>query len=115
MVASDDLIIRVYDVTAARLVRKFEGHTDRITDMHVSADGRWLLTSAMDRCVRTWDLVQSRLLDCMECEVAVTGLSLAPGMDMLATIHVNRNGIYLWYGVMNVGSGCEGKKGERKK
>jgi U3 small nucleolar RNA-associated protein 21 len=38
--ASDDLVIRLYDAAAHRLVRKFSGHTDRITGMCFSEDGR---------------------------------------------------------------------------
>eukprot|EP00897_Mesotaenium_endlicherianum_P007094 jgi/Mesen1/6412/ME000329S05575 len=87
VVASDDMVIRVYDVAAARLVRKFQGHADRITDMCLSGDGRWLLSAAMDCSVRTWDLVTARPLDAMRVGSAVTALSLSPAMDMLATTH----------------------------
>ncbi|PRQ36971.1 putative transcription factor WD40-like family [Rosa chinensis] len=39
-VAADDLIIRLFDVVASRMVSKFEGHTDRVTDMCFSEDGK---------------------------------------------------------------------------
>jgi hypothetical protein len=29
--------------------------------------------------------------------VSVTALSLSPNMDVLATTHVDQNGVYLWY------------------
>jgi hypothetical protein len=32
-VEADDKVLRLYDVVAARLVRMFHGHTDRITDI----------------------------------------------------------------------------------
>lgn len=96
VVASDDWVLRVFDSVSGRLVRKFLGHSDRITDLVISEDGRWLLSSSMDLTLRTWDLMTAHQIDCMQCDVAVTGLTLSPAMDMLATIHVNRNGIYLW-------------------
>lgn len=34
----------------------FEGHTDRITDLVVSEDCRWLLSSSMDGTLRVWDV-----------------------------------------------------------
>lgn len=95
-VAADDKVLRVFDVVAERLVRKFHGHTDRITDMCFSEDGKLLLSSSMDFTIRVWDVIAAKQVDAMELGTAVTALSLSPGMDMLATSHVNRNGIYLW-------------------
>lgn len=34
----------------------------------------------------------------------VTALQLAPGLDLLATCHVKRRGIYLWYNNLMFGS-----------
>ncbi|XP_024544156.1 WD repeat-containing protein 36 [Selaginella moellendorffii] len=95
-VSSDDHVIRLYDMVAVRLVRVFSGHTDRITDFTFSEDGKWLLSSAMDATVRVWDVVAAKQLDAMRVNAAITALSLSPGMDMLATCHVNHKGIYLW-------------------
>ena len=36
----------------------------------------------------------------------VTALSLSPAMDMLATAHVNRRGIYLWSNAAVYGAGA---------
>ncbi|BBN05516.1 U3 small nucleolar RNA-associated protein 21 [Marchantia polymorpha subsp. ruderalis] len=95
-VASVDKVIRLYDVVAARLVRVFDGHSDRINDISFSEDGKLLISSSMDQTVRVWDVVAAKPLDAMHVDAAVTALSLSPNMDMLATAHVNRNGIYLW-------------------
>ena len=54
--ACDDLVIRIYDVEALRLVRRFKGHTDRVTDMQLSEDCRWLLSAGMDNTLRIWDV-----------------------------------------------------------
>ena len=37
----------------------------------------------------------------------VTALSLSPTMDMLATTHVNRRGVYLWSNSAIYGSGAD--------
>lgn len=37
----------------------------------------------------------------------VTGLQLSPGQDLLATCHVKRRGIYLWYNHLMFGSGAD--------
>uniref|UniRef100_A0A7N1A9E4 WDR36/Utp21 C-terminal domain-containing protein n=1 Tax=Kalanchoe fedtschenkoi TaxID=63787 RepID=A0A7N1A9E4_KALFE len=93
---SDDLIIRLFDVVAVRMVRKFEGHSDRITDICFSEDGKWLLSSSMDGTLRIWDVILARQIDAIQVDVPITALSMSPNMDVLATTHVDQNGIYLW-------------------
>ncbi|PIN27151.1 WD repeat protein [Handroanthus impetiginosus] len=93
---ADDLVIRLFDVVALRMVRKFEGHSDRITDVCFSEDGKWLLTSSMDGTLRIWDVILARQIDAVQVDVSVTALSLSPNMDVLATTHVDQNGVYLW-------------------
>lgn len=95
-VAADDKVLRLFDVEVGRLVRVFQGHTDRVTDLCFSEDGKLLLSAAMDATVRVWDVVAAKQMDSMHVGNAVTALSLSPAMDLLATSHVNRNGIYLW-------------------
>ena len=43
-------------------MRQFRGHTDRITDLHMSADARWLLSASLDGTVRAWDVPSSMCL-----------------------------------------------------
>ncbi|XP_057730966.1 uncharacterized protein LOC130946304 [Arachis stenosperma] len=93
---ANDLAIRLFDVVALRLVRKFDGHTDRITDLCFSEDGKWLLSSSMDGSFRIWDVILARQIDAIHVNVPITALSLSPNMDILATAHVDQNGVYLW-------------------
>ncbi|KAK8506349.1 hypothetical protein V6N12_034085 [Hibiscus sabdariffa] len=113
---TDDLVIRLYDVMALRMVRKFEGHTDRITDVCFSEDGKWLLSSSMDGSLRIWDVILARQIDAIHVDVAISALSLSPNMDVLATTHVDQNGVYLWVnrsifsGASSVDSFASGKE-----
>ncbi|GFR50668.1 hypothetical protein Agub_g12918, partial [Astrephomene gubernaculifera] len=95
-VALADASLRVYDIEVPRLVRRFRGHSDRVTGMHLSSDGRWLLSAAMDGTMRVWDIPAAQCLQVMKLGSPVTSLSLSPSLDLLATTHVNRRGIYLW-------------------
>lgn len=112
---ADDMILRLFDVVAMRMVRKFEGHTDRITDLCFSEDGKWLLSSSMDGTLRIWDVILARQIDALQVDVCITALSLSPAMDILATSHVDQNGVYLWVnqtvfsGSSNVESYASGK------
>lgn len=51
-----------YDVETGRLVRQLRGHSDRITDLSISSDGRWLLAASMDAHLRVYDIPSARLL-----------------------------------------------------
>ncbi|XP_010263396.1 PREDICTED: WD repeat-containing protein 36 [Nelumbo nucifera] len=93
---SNDMIIRLFDIVALRMVRKFEGHSDRITDLCFSEDGKWILSSSMDGTLRIWDVILARQIDAIQVDVSITALSLSPNMDVLATSHVDQNGVYLW-------------------
>ncbi|KAJ8492909.1 hypothetical protein OPV22_014630 [Ensete ventricosum] len=102
---ADDMVLRLYDVLALRMVRKFEGHTDRVTDLYFSEDGKWLLSSSMDGSLRIWDVILARQIDAIHVDIPITALSLSPSMDVLATSHVDQNGVYLWVN-QNMFSGC---------
>ncbi|KAG9439404.1 hypothetical protein H6P81_019569 [Aristolochia fimbriata] len=95
-VVADDMVLHLYDVVSLRLVRRFVGHSDRITDLCFSEDGKWLLSSSMDRTLRIWDVILARQIDALQVDVAITALSLSPNMDVLATSHVDQIGVYLW-------------------
>ncbi|CAA7047088.1 unnamed protein product [Microthlaspi erraticum] len=97
------------------MVREFRDHTDRITDVCFSEDGKWLISSSMDGTLRIWDVILAKQIDGMHVGVPITALSLSPNMDILATIHSDKNGIYLWVnqsmfsGAPNVNSYASGQ------
>jgi WD40 repeat protein len=37
-------------------VRRLDGHTNAVTRLHATADGRWLLSSSYDHTIRYWDM-----------------------------------------------------------
>ena len=59
-----DLIVVLgrYDVATKRRVRSFTGHLAPITDLSLSSDGRWLMSSSEDGTFRVWDIPSARVL-----------------------------------------------------
>jgi hypothetical protein len=49
-------VVRLWDLGTGKEVRHFSGHTERVNDLSVSADGRRLLTGSHDGTVRLWDV-----------------------------------------------------------
>ena len=56
------------------------------------------MAASTDGAVLVWDVPAACLLQTMRISVdyPVMGLSLSPSMDMLATVHEGRRGVYLW-------------------
>lgn len=91
-----DFSIVVYDAQTHRIVRKFAGHTGKLTDLLFDPPGRRLISSGMDGTIKTWDMVAGRCLDVMTCKNAPTALALAPSGDFLMSTHVNQVGVFSW-------------------
>lgn len=50
--------------TKLTLVRSIkDAATNQVTDMGFSNDGKWLLLSSLDKCIRVWDLLTGTLID----------------------------------------------------
>ena len=97
-VAGADRVVRVLDIAGMRRVRSLRGAQTQISSIQFSADGRWILAGAVDGAVHVWDVPAARLIQSMRMsrDFPVTDLSLSPNMDMLATVHEGRRGVYLW-------------------
>lgn len=92
----DDLSIVVIDVVTQKIVRVFYGHTNRITAMDFSPDGRWIVSVALDGTLRTWDIPSGGCIDGVNLPTVATCVKFSPIGDFLATTHVVGNGIFLW-------------------
>lgn len=91
-----DFSVHIVDIETMSVIRKFTGHTAQITDATFSPDSRWLITSAMDCSIRTWNIPSAQLVDQFRTHTACTSLNMSPTGETLATAHVNYLGIFLW-------------------
>ncbi|KAJ1729073.1 rRNA-processing protein utp21 [Coemansia biformis] len=94
--ACDDASVRVVDTESLRVVRKFAGHRNRITDLAFSNDGRWVVTGSLDSTIRTWDLPTGHMVDWFRVESVPVSVAFSPTGDFLATAHMDSVGIFLW-------------------
>lgn len=94
--ALDDLSIVVIDVTTQKVIRILYGHTNRISGMDFSPDGRWIVSVALDSTLRTWDLPTGGCIDGVILPIVATAVKFSPIGDILATTHVSGNGVSLW-------------------
>ncbi len=54
--ASDDGVVRLWDIADGRLLHQFRGHDAKVVGLAVSNDGRWAVSAGWDRTARIWDL-----------------------------------------------------------
>ena len=54
--------IDLYDMESGTVLKKLQGHTDYIFDIRLSADGKRLVSYAMDSTVRVWDVDRGETL-----------------------------------------------------
>ncbi|CAK9435632.1 uncharacterized protein LODBEIA_P03590 [Lodderomyces beijingensis] len=94
--ALDDLSIVVVDVTTHKIVRVLYGHSNRISGMDFSPDGRWIVSVGLDSTLRTWDLPTGGCIDGVVLPIVATSVKFSPLGDVIATTHVSGNGVSLW-------------------
>ncbi|KAE9523992.1 hypothetical protein AGLY_015639 [Aphis glycines] len=96
-VALDNYNISLVDIDTRTIIRKFTGHRGPLTDLTFSPDSRWLVSSAMDSTIRTWDIPSSSMIDILKVDTPCVSLTFSPTGSYLATAHADRLGIYLWF------------------
>lgn len=95
-VALDDFSISIISTLTQKIVRQLWGHSNRITALDFSHDGRWITSASLDSTIRTWDLPTGGCIDGIKLRDVATNLKFSKTGHMLATTHVAGNGIVLW-------------------
>ena len=66
IVGSSDHSVCLLDLETGRVSQRFEGHTNWVSSVAVSPDGRYLLSGGWDGTVRLWNVEKSRQSACLE-------------------------------------------------
>src|SRR5581483_9191676 len=56
LLAADGAAVVVWDVAASRAIARLEGHEREVRQLRISPDGKQVLTAAIDRTARLWEL-----------------------------------------------------------
>ncbi|KAM7534686.1 hypothetical protein Aperf_G00000117711 [Anoplocephala perfoliata] len=90
--------IVLINVLNRRIIRRFLNPAAHLcTDLTISSDGTLMVTTHRgDALIKTWDVVDCKLLDCFRVRQPATSVAFSPADDLLATTHVASLGVYLW-------------------
>lgn len=66
--AGDDGVVRVWNLSSGELEHEMSGHRDLISQVELSASGRFAVTASYDLTVRIWDVKSGKAMGCWTCE-----------------------------------------------
>ena len=97
VIVMENRSINIMDLITQKIVRKFfDVHQDQLSEVCISPDSRWMITSSVDKTMKIWDIPSGNLIDYLIFSSPITSLSMSPTSDFLATTHKNDLGVYLW-------------------
>jgi WD40 repeat protein len=71
--------LRLWDLSSGECLRSFEGHSDKVSSVAISPDGRWGLSGSDDKTLRLWDLTSGECLRSFEGHTqGVSSVSFSP-------------------------------------
>ncbi|KAF2145143.1 uncharacterized protein K452DRAFT_316250 [Aplosporella prunicola CBS 121167] len=91
-----DSSIRVIDIETKKLVRELFGCQGQVNDLIFSNDGRWIVASSGDSCVRVWDIPTGHLIDGVKLRSPCKALSFSATGEYLAIAQEDTVGVHIW-------------------
>ena len=79
LTCGDDGTLRLWDVEAAKELRRYEGHHGNVYGLALSPDGKFALSGGDDKSLRLWDVESGKLLKELSGHTAmVLGIAFLP-------------------------------------
>jgi len=89
--------LRLGDVATGETTHVLQGHSDVVTRMAFSPDGKWLATASRDAEVRLWDVNTAETVHILEGHKdSIGGLEFSPDGSQLITLSSGDQTVYVW-------------------
>jgi WD40 repeat protein len=76
--AADRQFIRLLDAQTGKEIRRFAGHTDTVTALAFSPDGKLLASGSKDRSASLWDIVSGKQFLKFQAQHPVESVAFSP-------------------------------------
>ena len=94
---SGDNTLSLWELSSGKCLRTFEGHTDYVSSVALSVDGRWALSGSRDNTLCLWELSSGKCLKTLGGGTAVSSVALsADGRWALSGGCEGDNTLRLW-------------------
>ncbi|KAJ5710634.1 hypothetical protein N7488_004790 [Penicillium malachiteum] len=87
--------VRLFDISAGQMLRTFRPHSEPITDIAVSRDGKLLTTASEDQTVRLWCIGSGQLQAELRCDGKVHCVEFSVDCTQIISISKGEN-LKLW-------------------
>ncbi|KAF4336913.1 transcriptional repressor tup1 [Fusarium beomiforme] len=84
VVACEDHIVRVWDMTSGRLNWSLRGHKESVYTLDIMQDGTTIASGGGDGTVRLWDLAEGRHLRTFDVGTTVMAIAFSPNGQLIA-------------------------------
>jgi WD40 repeat protein len=75
---ANDKVITILDAATQKELIRIQGHTERVTALAFSPDGKMLASGSVDKSVRLWDLATGREVRRLQGANSIEALSFSP-------------------------------------
>jgi len=95
--ASDDKMLKLWDVNTGHNVRKFQGHGAGIFSVDFAPDGRSIASGSWDKTIKLWDVQSGELLKTLKGHKStIESLAFSPDGDYIAACEYWDNKVTVW-------------------
>jgi WD40 repeat protein len=83
---SIQLFFVVWDLETGILLHSLEGHTDRVTAVEITPDGKQIVSGSSDKTIKVWDLQSGHLLCSLEGHTgSVSDVAITPDGEQIVS------------------------------
>ncbi|KRW99587.1 WD40-repeat-containing domain [Pseudocohnilembus persalinus] len=100
--ALTDCTLQVWDTQAFKIGRKFEGHTNKITDACWVQSNKQIISAGMDGLINIYDILSNQLIQSIKMKsdkYYVTSLDMYD--DILITAFNNSRQVFMWHNLID--------------